>query len=389
MAQKCTVFPVLNDAYKALRDKKLGGNEQIALAMYFNIHNDLGVTKDFKDFFAIATGQEYSDEFDSEKLADVIEDYYYKTQKDVSRHQKVARNIEIAGEYGYVRPADREEGKRHVANAVLSIFMDKSSDANFEHTRENYKKYLRNRWRDNILNYAINVLGDERDLKTLRKSFREAEDKTKFVEDILGGKDMSDVAKNLFAVYKELMSEPIDKTGQTGPYHVDKYLDDIFNDSKLNTVRNKINNEVEVEPAQQPNEQAGDLNQTNNGESEAIVDNDVHDDSVAVMNSHGGHYSTFMKHLSERIKNYFNNLPKLTDPKDSTSYDTNNAFGLTEMMDAAECTIVIYNKGPFDSAEDLLKKIQIIAETVPGYAAFAKFAEDLKKDNDLLLEQIK
>ena len=380
MAQKCTVFPVLNKAYNALVEN-LGNNKPLALTMYFNIHDNSGVRNDFKDFFAIATGKKYKEEIktdeDAEKYASVIEDYYYLTQKDVARYQKVAKNIDIAQTYGYAKPADREAGKIHVANIVLSTFMKKSSDSTFEQSRDNYIREIRTKWRANIFNYAINVLGDTRDKKTLKQEFNAAKDKAAFIEKLLGGKDMTDVAKNLYAVYKELMGDPD---------HTDAYFDDILCDSKLNTVRNKINGEKEVEVSQQPNEQDGDGNEVQNGQDAAVVDTDVHDDSFTVMNSHGGHYSTFMKHLSERVKNYFNTLPKLIDPKDDTSYDNNNSFGLNEMMDAAECTIIIYNKGPFDSAEDLLHKIEIIAETVPGYAAFAKLVKDLKEDNDLLLE---
>lgn len=377
MSKKCSVFPVLDEPYFALKNI-LGGNEQIAIAAFFNIYDNSGISKKFKDYYADKTGKTFNKKVDPKKLAEVIYDYYYDTQKDASNYKKIAKNLQQATYYGYVKSADREEGKHHVASAILNIFMNKVSDPNYEHTSLNYLRDVQNNWINNIINYSINVLGNKNSFDDILNGWYETKDPAKYIETILGGKEMSDTANNLYAVYQELMGNP---------EHANDYIDEVLCDSVLSTVRNKIEGIKVDSVEEQPTEQSPELNAIENGgDSAPIVDDDNRDENVSIMNSHGGHYTTFMKHLSERLKNYFNSLPKITDSTDLTSYDTNNAFGIGSYMDAAACTVMIYNKGPYDSVESMINQIEIIAETVPGYASFAKLVADLKADNDLALE---
>lgn len=393
MSKKCSIFPALDKVYNSLR-AKVGGNETMAINMFFKIHDDNTgeITKDFKDFYATTTGEEYTDKVDANKAANAIRDYYLVKNHKKTNFQRSKRNVEVATYFGYAKTTDREEGKRHIANIVLKTFMDKQNDPNFDHSFNAYKTRIKQTWVDNILNYALNVLKVNKSKSDLRKEFNDAKDRSSYIDDILGGKDKSDVAKNLYAVYRELFSESRrEEEGEENVTDVantvNEYINEVLTDARLGSVRRKLNNETRSSAETEPTEQASELNDIANGEDTAFTEaDDDRDGMVEQANSHGGHYTDFMKHLTERLANYFNTLPKITDAKDDTSYYTDNAYGIGETMDAVACTIAILNKGPFANKQQLIDAVNAVSTTIPGYESFSIFAEALKADDDFAME---
>jgi len=377
---KCNINPSTQSVYNELV-KKLGNNKTMALAMYFNIHDENGnVSEKFLSYFKEKTGRDYVDVMVSDKAtqedADVLYNYYFDSHNTVARTKRTAQNIAIADNYGYNFVADRDTGKQFAADIMLDFFISQTEKfgKSYKHDFSDYRKELKQKWVTNVFAYASNLSGKTVDV--LKQEFKKADDKASYIESILGGSEMTGVAKNLFAVYKELNGDP---------QHVVNYIMEVLQDSKLNEVYNAIQG-IKIEDNQAESiDSTSDVNGIENGDDS---DNKQYDpeDSFTVMNSHGGHFTSFTKHLTPRLRNYFNSLYKLTNDNDTGSYITDNTFGLPERMDAAACTIALYNGGPYASVKELKEDILRISQTLPGFEAFKKLAEDIGKDNDFAQE---
>lgn len=278
--------------------------------------------------------------------------------------------------FGYTSTLERENGKKHAGTLLLESF--KNVINNGVDVGENPLKYyiprLRNKWRDYINAYIAKNTGKsveqiEEEYVTLAKEDRSKA--TAYYDEWLGGENKSAAAKNLFAVYKELYTS--DET-------VVNYINELIANKNLNPILGEIKDAVEVE-----------VKKYIDYDGENIADtNDFDTDEMNARNAmsqydHSGMFSSFMMHVGPRITLYFNTLRK---HKSATikDYDTNNTYGIAETMDAQACVSMLYNSAIFDNIDSMIKGIERIANTIPGFEAFVQFAKDLKEDLDFAAE---
>lgn len=129
-------------------------------------------------------------------------------------------------------------------------------------------------------------------------------------------------------------------------------------------------------------------------EDEDVADDTENYDDTVISNeqwSISETASNFTKLLSERTKNYFNTLPRLssTVKKEDGKYDvdTYNALGVPTYHNYQECAPEIISAvnmmGGFHSKEKFIEVLRLIAENKPEFAAFAKVADDFEKNDNL------
>ena len=102
-----------------------------------------------------------------------------------------------------------------------------------------------------------------------------------------------------------------------------------------------------------------------------------------------GTVNNYTKHVSEEVKQYLNNLPKLSSTtktsKGEYDYDKSNSLGVTKFHTYQECIIeltsVIGNNG-WKSIKDFIEGIRQLANNKPEFAGFIKLADDMEKNTD-------
>lgn len=315
----------------------------------------------------------YEQEIHSKKTRDTINkkeatefakrliNYYYHLNPTVKHTSILTDNEDKATLFGYFSYSDREEGKQHVANIVLQEYNDmiarNSNMFGLANLRNYYYNVVVNKWTENIFKEYISEVSTEDNLlpitiEELKSQYEVAEDKGAFIKKLVDINKDSAILKNLFAVYKELVVDPTSATS---------YINEIFDSRILQSVYEEIKEFDET--------------------TDVKIDN-----SINTMNNHMGLNSTINDLISVKLRNYFNNLDKLISTEkvgDNYQADKNNRFGLPNKMDAKSCFAVLMTRANFDNTDTMIQSIKNIAETLPGFEAFAKFADDLEKDKNL------
>ena len=117
------------------------------------------------------------------------------------------------------------------------------------------------------------------------------------------GENKGIVEKNYLAVWSELNASEA---------NVAAYIDELFCDKNLQFIVRENKEDFDSVQQRRMLDEAAETNGINTGEGESDVDSDVDGDtSIIVANSHLGTYSDYMMHLGERLRLFFNSLPKL------------------------------------------------------------------------------
>lgn len=317
---------------------------------------------------------EVNDESLAEKLAKDALDYYNSVRISVNDATTLDATNDVGRKFGYSSDLAREEGKKHTGAILLDIFknvIDKGIVIT-EDKLDYYRTRLKNRWRDNINAEISRITG--KPVSEIEAGYvkTEAAKRLEYYDNLLGGKDKTLTGQNLMAVYKELFGSKST---------ANMYIEELLANKNLNPILGEIKDEVEIEVKKYIDQDA---------DNNVVDDNDFDSDEIAQRNAiaqfdHSGMYSSFMAHVGPRIILYFNTLRK----HKSAAYgdlDTNNIFGIAETMDAQACCSMLYNSSIWDNIDSMIKGIEDIANTVPGFEAFIQLARDLRENLDFATE---
>lgn len=191
-----------------------------------------------------------------------------------------------------------------------------------------------------------------------------------FFKSIFGGNVDNATIKNTLAFYNELMSNN------------ESLLNDILYNSKAQDIYHKINKDEQVTATQL---EEGEL--LVNGVAESTEDGDASPDMSIQIFDHSGIHKSYMVHIGERLRNYFNTLPKLLDNSQFNAYKTDNIYCIPEYMDARECVTELYNANiNWNNLEEMINVIRDISSKKVEFASFGKLADDLEKNPDFATE---
>lgn len=364
-----------------------GSNTNAAIGCLNAIIDKGDLKSDFKVQYREKFGTEPTLNMKSKKFVQFAVDYYKRSGFDVDRQTTVE---EAKNDYHNV--GDRDKGIAHIANIMLDIYQDifvnkLLSEEN--NTKEYYINETLRRFDNLILNYVSRR--DDIKLDTLRKELDDADSKGDKIHELLDKSEHGVIEQNLLALYDELHQVSTNRKDEDGnpiiTTHNVKYFEEVLHADKLNGLFDDTSDEDKIHSVN-ADEVDGNKSEEEPTTSSTGDVSDSYDDSYNQYSSHGGHYSTYMKHVSARLANYFNTLKKQVKTADNKYVeDTNNDFGIAETMNAAECSMTMFSRGRFFSNPDtMIKEIRKIAKQIPGYEAFDKFADDLEANIDLQLE---
>ena len=315
---------------------------------------------------------------DAKNLADRIIEYYntevYTTARDITNQSVDAKQVL---ENGYNSFQDRELGKHFVAVSILRTYRDVHDlGINIRGSkRDYYTNAAKRAWNDYI--FESIAARRKKDINQVKEEYDSAEDKYAYINKELGkNKTVSEV--NLIAVWNELNGS-VDKA--------QRFIDEVFATNEISNIRAEIDDvetDKNINDASDANREENDLD---NGEDVA-KEEDATDDTISKFD-HSGVYSTWLKHLNQRLVVYFNTLEVLNSPtqNDGTwDINRNNSFGIANTMDAAACSKLIFANNGFANTDEMIYTIRRLSTTIPGFESFAKFADDLEHDADLRTE---
>ena len=380
--KSCTISFKDSNLSKQLR-RKVGKDDKRYVEYQSAIINSNDDTK-FDDNFASWYKQKYNrepnlDVKNAAVLADRVIEYYNKEIiKSASRNVIGSKTLNLGNTNNYGNAQDREDGKKFCADIILQV-NKLLKDNNIQikgNAKEYYANQLKNIWNRHIFEEIARI--KNKTVAEVKDDYNSADDKYAFINKAFG-KDKTINQQNLLAVYSEL-------NGTNN--HLNAYLDEVFANRKLNNIRGEIRGEnVDINE-----NNAIDANSDLEGENKEDKDmpsDDNFDRSISNLNNHIGTYSDWKKHLSPRITQYFDTLPKLATPgKKDGNYDVdrNNRFGIATTMNAAECANMLYSTASFGNKTMMIESIRRIGETTVGFEAFVKLADDLEADQDFATE---
>ena len=331
-------------------------------------------------------------ESDPVKVKDAIIKFYNEKYPSVEEGTRKTKNFDKIKIFGYTNISAREEGKRHFANKMIQAF-DNNKNAGENEVKTNVKAYC--------AKYAMAVLK-----KTLVKRLskltgvneKEVLDNIKtngniYLNDVLkNNKDnINSQLENLIALYKEFStvdmytSLGIEKPANakdSNPYK--EFIQEVLYDSRLSDIGlTKKEDEEAIENAfNEDSFDDVDIDDDQQGEAE-------YDTYIQTLNNKLGLSTSFMTYLGANVKHLLGSLPKMTtDELNGGKFvkDTDNWFGIPDVMDANQCASILYHYGKFDNPAVMIQSIRDIAKQLPGYQSFDLLADKLEQNPNLQLE---
>lgn len=378
--KSCVIAFENSNLSKQLR-KKVGKDNKKFIAYQIAVINPNDATQ-FDEAFTNWYKTKYKKEPNMQvKSANLLADRvieYYNTEVVKSAVTNVLGsrqlNLQYARKYNNAR--NYEEGKMHCANIVLNVskFLKENGLVLKRNIKDYYARQLKVVWNKAIFKEIANKTG--KTIQEVEDDYNSADDKYSYIDKAFGKKkNINEI--NLLAVYSELNGTS---------KRLNEYIDEVFANPKLNAIRGEVKGkkiDINEELALDADDTEGTNVVENNGSSDNL------DNSITQLSNHIGTYNNWTKHISVRIKEYFDTLPKLTTPskiKGQYDIDRNNSFGLPNTMDANSCFNMLYSSVDFSNKSTMIAGIRKIGETVIGYEAFTKLADDLETDKDFATE---
>ena len=373
----CTIGVLQSKALTALA-KKIGANENLLYSVVSDCISYDSFTPGFINFYKETEGEEPDmNSGNGIKVANRMIKYYQR-RPSLDDTVELTVNDDKIKQFRYQNATEREEGKQHMSVEMLQQFIAvQAIGTEIKGNPIDYYAATVSKFSTKLVLEEIAKLKNK-PYNEVYKEYNEAEIKYTWLEQQIGD-DMSETVRVRLAVYRELHSSPKARNQYIDELFCNPILQPLFaqNRDALDAFNENVGDTIEAEG----NVEGGEV---------YVTQVDDTDRYIAQANSHAGLHSTFMKHISMRVKSYFDTLEKMASPTkvgDDWVKDTNNIFGIPETLGAEACCSMLYGGAPeYNSVPSMIDYVERVAKTVKGFEAFAKFAEDLRQDPDFAYE---
>ena len=318
-------------------------------------------------------------------IAKAAVEVYNDSHSSVASLSKLKSQDSKAERYGYANAFERSLGVHFSALRVLDVYNQIVEKGNEVPTD------ISNTLKRELLRYWYNYL-----LKPFTTNKTE-EEKARIKEIINNGGvglgkvldtivDKSNlVANNYLSVIKEVTESEEAFNAYYDEVLTDPALKNVcsvlardseYNQNTEEEIRNEEANENTEEEANENPSEDKDTTDENN-------DPDIGEGMISY--DHSGRYNNYMKHVSQRLYNYFAALPIQNSLKEG-DYKTDNSYGIPENMNPTNCIATLIGYCNSVSVKGMIQDIRNIANEFTGYASFNKLANDLEKDPDFAFE---
>ena len=340
------------------------------------------------DEFQTYIDEKFKDEKPTDKeIVDNLRAYYNTKRPDINYSTQLRTKDNPYRKFGYSSVSARELGKRLAANIALTTYQN--IIRNGSTPKKEAKRIKKNRKLDkySVKDFFAELISHKVQGEFVRVAMRLGHSQEEIIEAIKK-KDTHTINKwfenasyqdkNVLALFKE--------SKFNSEQERQRFMSEVFRDSRLGECRidndRQLTDNTTYEAFDELFDKYDDEIPQDDGNTE---NNEDKDGSIDTLNNKMGEYNSFMKHIDMAARSYFNSLKKLYSGEkidNDWDYDTDNDFGIADTMNADQCVAVFYSYGDFTNKDSMIESAKTIADCVPGFAAFHKFAEDLAKDND-------
>jgi len=322
-------------------------------------------------------------ESDPTTLAKAMDDYYNTLDRSIEHTTFKSKINPNVAAYGYQSEQIRKEGLDWCASIMLDVASGYENDLQRRarivaamkrnpnlnpNSWSFYCKQVASRIRDEIVNRIA-----DRQNKTVKQVTAELKAKDKdenvnifqYIREQLGNVSVQD--SNMLALMLESRTNP-------------DFFEELKNNSNLGAIRDAMRYSDE-EKLQQEAEDDSLFDDNVDSENAVTQTGDSTDDYMKTIANKGETATTWTKLIPDNIKNYFKSLRQLKSiGKDGKDYNTDNAYGVPYAMNASTCIAVLLSRCNFYNADTMINDVKKIAQQLPGFEAFIKFAKDLESN---------
>ena len=365
------------------RLKEVTSSNSTLFASYISVIQTYnGFNRDFSIKLKDKTGIDINDVPDNkvDEVVNFIKEYYNAIRFDVHLTSTEDNSKNASTRFGYNSIADRDFAKRIVANYLLDTYHQLNNDLHEKVDKDKKLSYYADIVLYQIEKHLIDRIAAKTNLD--EDSIYDILDDMSRLDEVLGN-DGNIQNANILALYKELKNFDED----TESYN-SEFFEEVFLDSRLGDIRladDHANAEqVEYENKEEGEEPAQD-DQDSDDPGSKTEDDKNH--TIGTLADKSGLTKNYMTHVGMSIRSFLGSLKKIynnqnVSSKDGYEYDTDNALGIPDVMDAEACCAVLYGYGDYTNTTTMIKSIRDIANRMHGFAALHQLADYCEENSD-------
>lgn len=359
--------------------RKLVGNDDALFSACYSeaVGTNKQPTKEFSKW--------YEETHDGKKLS--VEDfakealeYHYFLHPDgnVTARKKETDTSVIT--FGYTDVVARNFAKRFVSNQMLVAASSDEARAIKDPAKR--KEFVINKAKNNVKANLIDRIAAIKGLSR-EEAFLEFKKGIRNLDDIFNSDEVSTQDKNLYALFNEVIARSrVD--GKPNVTLAKALFEEALRDNRLAMFKFPKENNDELNA-----EEAADEDSVNDADKEDKENDDYRDEFIA-NTEHSGTYSTFQKHIGDKLNIYLSTIPKLTSTEGDVHTrmnDTSNPLGVQDFHSANEIFSVLYG-GDIDytNITTMAESIKALAQKHKELSGLITLYEDIYKDFSLACE---
>ena len=359
--------------------RKLVGNDDALFSACYSeaVGTNKQPTKEFSKW--------YEETHDGKKLdvndfAKEALEYHYFLHPDgnVTARKKETDTSVIT--FGYTDVVARNFAKRFVSNQMLVAASSDEARAIKDPAKR--KEFVINKAKNNVKANLIDRIAAIKGLSR-EEAFLEFKKGIRNLDDIFNSDEVSTQDKNLYALFNEVIARSrVD--GKPNVTLAKALFEDALRDNRLAMFKFPKENNDELNA-----EEAADEDSANDANKEDKENDDYRDEFIA-NTEHSGTYSTFQKHIDDKLNIYLSTIPKLTSTEGdihTRKNDTSNPLGVQDFHSANEIFSVLYG-GDIDytNITTMAESIKALAQKHKELSGLITLYEDIYKDFSLACE---
>lgn len=282
--------------------------------------------------------------------------------------------------FGYTDVVARNFAKHFVSNQMLVAAS--SDEARAIKDAAKRKEFVINKAKNNVKANLIDRIAAIKGLSR-EEAFLEFKKGIRNLDDIFNSDEVSTQDKNLYALFNEVIARSrVD--GKPNVTLAKALFEDALRDNRFAMFKFPKENNDELNA-----EEAADEDSANDADKEDKENDDYRDEFIA-NTEHSGTYSTFQKHIGDKLNIYLSTIPKLTSTEGdihTRKNDTSNPLGVQDFHSANEIFSVLYG-GDIDytNITTMAESIKALAQKHKELSGLITLYEDIYKDFSLACE---
>lgn len=370
-------------ALNSLR-KLVGNNDNLYLACYSeSVGSDNQLTDGFKSWYLKTYNKniESAKALSGKKMAEAVLAYHYYLHPDGNITARSKKDSNKVITFGYTDTVSRNFAKHYTANQM--VIAASSEEARSISDINKRREYLIAKAKNNIKAELVTRIEQIKNISR-EQAIEEFKKGIKNLDDIFNDENTTTQDKNLYALFNEIISRSRVENNNDKTLAA-QFFDEVLMDNRLQAYnyKHEVNDELNEELST-------DEQSTETDEKAGEEEKEDYKDEFIANTEHSGLYSSFKKHINDKLNLYLSTIPKLLSTEGDVTNrqnDINNPLGVQDFHSPNELFSVLYS-GDIDytNINTMLDSIKAFAERNKTYSGMIKLYEDMSSNFNLACE---